>query len=52
MADSKETQPDQINKVTSQKFSDMSGLDKLIFLGKVVVFVCSGGFMYPTLFSD
>ena len=52
MADKKATHPDRINEVSSQKFSAMSGTEKLKFVGKVVVFLITGGFMFPTLFSD
>ena len=50
MADKK--QSDEINQVSSTKFLAMSGSDKLKFLGKVVVFIITGGFLFPTLFSD
>jgi hypothetical protein len=44
--------PDQINKVTATKFSDMSGTEKLKFIGKVCIFIVTGGFAFPTIFSD
>ena len=37
---------------TSQSFFAMSFSDKLKFLGKVVVFLATGGFMFPNIFSD
>jgi hypothetical protein len=52
VTDQHETHPEQINKVSSQKFSDMSGLEKLKFVGKVAIFLITGGFLFPTIFSD
>jgi len=34
------------------KFSDMSVFGKIKFVGKVVVFLLSFGFIYPNIFSD
>ena len=44
--------PDNINTVKTRKFSDMNGSEKLIYLGKVIVFIITFGFAFPTLFSD
>ena len=35
-----------------QKFSEMSAGGKLVHVGKVVIFIISFGFAFPTLFSD
>ncbi|HZM46319.1 MAG TPA: hypothetical protein VFC14_15895 [Burkholderiales bacterium] len=35
-----------------QKFSEMTAFGKLMHIGKVVVFIFSFGFAFPTLFSD
>lgn len=35
-----------------QKFSEMSAGGKLVHVGKVVIFIMSFGFAFPTLFSD
>ena len=40
------------NKVTGQKFADMSAVEKLVFLGKVCVFLVTAGFVYPNIFAD
>jgi len=37
---------------TRQKFSDMSAGDKLVHVGKIVIFVITFGFAFPGLFSD
>ena len=49
---SSELHPDNINAVRGRKFSDMNGSEKLVYLGKVIVFIVSFGFAFPTLFSD
>ena len=36
----------------SIKFRDMSVLQKLVHLGKAVLFILSLGFCYPNIFSD
>ena len=36
----------------SVAFSDMDGGQKLVFIGKVFVFLISGGFAFPTIFAD
>ena len=35
-----------------QKFADMSTGDKVKHVGKVIIFVISFGFAFPSLFSD
>jgi hypothetical protein len=40
------------NAVKEQKFSEMSAIGKLRFVGKVIVFLLSFGFIYPNIFSD
>ena len=35
-----------------QKFSEMSLVGKLVHIGKVILFLASFGFAFPTLFSD
>jgi hypothetical protein len=36
----------------SPKFKDMSFGGKIVFIGKLVVFICSFGFAFPTLLND
>ncbi len=37
---------------TGVKFGDMSIGGKLVFMGKFVIFLCSFGFIFPTLLND
>ena len=34
------------------RFKDMSFNEKLVFIGKALVFLVSGGFIFPTLWID
>ena len=52
MSQKDQMHPDRINEVRARKFSDMSGMEKLKFIGKVCLFIISGGFAFPTIFSD
>lgn len=45
MYDTKQTQP-------SQKFKDMTFGGKLVFIGKLVIFLCSFGFAFPLILND
>lgn len=36
----------------AQRFSEMNGSGKMAFIGKVVMFVITFGFAFPTLFGD
>jgi len=36
----------------SLKFKDMSIGGKIVFLGKLIIFICSFGFAFPTLLND
>lgn len=40
------------NAVTGRKFADLNMVEKLGFIGKVCVFLISGGFAFPNIFSD
>ncbi len=44
--------PGNINTVNTRKFSNMSGAEKVKHIGKVIAFILTFGFAYPTLFSD
>jgi len=35
-----------------EKFSEMSVVGKIVHIGKVIIFLVSFGFAFPTLFSD
>ena len=52
MKEKDQLHPDQVNQVKSRKFSDMNGLEKVTFVGKVILFLITGGFAFPTIFSD
>ena len=52
MAQKDQLHPDNINTVSTRKFSNMSGAEKLKYIGKVIVFIVTFGFAFPTLFSD
>ena len=36
----------------SPKFKDLSFINKIVFVGKLVIFMASFGFAFPTLLSD
>ncbi len=45
-------EPSAINEEPERKFSEMTGGGKLLHIGKVIVFILSFGFIFPTIFSD
>jgi hypothetical protein len=36
----------------SPKFKDMGIVGQIVFIGKLVLFICSFGFAFPTLLND
>ena len=38
--------------LNDRRFTDMTGGEKVAFIGKAIVFFASGGFIYPTLWVD
>ena len=38
--------------VPGKRFVDMTGGEKVTFIGKAFVFFLSGGFVYPTIWID
>lgn len=48
MADTKDAPP----PLNDRRFADMSGSEKLVFIGKAFLFLVSGGFIYPTIWVD
>lgn len=36
----------------SKKWADMTGLERLRFLGRLLVALCTFGFVYPNILSD
>jgi hypothetical protein len=37
---------------TGRRFVDMHGSEKMKWLGKVVVMVCTGGFVFPNIWVE
>jgi hypothetical protein len=37
---------------SSEKFKDMSFFGKIVFIGKVIIFLCSFGFAFPLILND
>jgi hypothetical protein len=35
-----------------RRFADMTSRERLVFIGKVFVFLISGGFIFPTIWVD
>jgi len=55
MADEKQSQTAQPGKPAAPKsipFKQMTGKQKLVFIGKVTLSVISFGFIYPNITSD
>ena len=46
------SEPQQQTPQTDKPFSAMTRNEKLVFIGKALVFLVSGGFIYPTLWID
>ncbi len=42
----------QHSAADSKKFHDMTAGEKMVFVGKLVVFLCSFGFAFPLLLND
>ena len=50
MADPK--QPAQEVCLTGKAFGDMTGSEKLVFIAKAIVMLCTGGFAFPNVFVE
>ena len=48
------TEPEvkDVNSITGRLFSQMTGLEKMKHVGKVIVFLLSFGFVFPNILSD
>lgn len=44
--------PTNLNAVSGKSFSQMSAGEKVTHIGKVIVFLITAGFAFPTIFSD
>ena len=38
--------------LNDRRFVDMTAHERLVFIGKALVFIVSGGFIYPTIWVD
>ena len=36
----------------SPKFRDLTFFSKIVFVGKLMIFICSFGFAFPTMLND
>jgi hypothetical protein len=54
MADAKKAP--QVNEVVvpylGKSFGEMNGSERMTFLGKALVMICTGGFMFPNVFVE
>jgi len=41
-----------VNAVTAKPFAQMTAFEKIKHVGKVIVFILSFGFAFPSIFSD
>ena len=44
--------PKNINAVATKPFSEMSAGEKAQYIGKVIVFLLTAGFAFPTILSE
>ena len=49
MADPQQTTPVSL---TGKRFVDMTGSEKITFLAKAIVMLCTGGFAFPNVFVE
>lgn len=52
MADQNPAAPQYTPTSTGKSFAEMSGGEKISFLGKVVIMLISGGFAFPNVFVE
>ncbi len=53
MADSKPTaQQTEPVSLTGKRFVDMTGSEKITFIGKAIIMLCTGGFAFPNVFVE
>lgn len=43
---------EDVNRISVRKFSELSAREKLVFVCKALVFLLSGGFIYPRLWIE
>jgi hypothetical protein len=47
-----ETKTNDVNTVTGKPFSRMTGAEKVRYVGKVIVFLVTFGFVFPNVLID
>jgi len=52
MADQQNATPAPGSEGTGKSFADMTMGEKLTFLGKAIVMLCTGGFAFPNVFVE
>jgi len=52
MADSKKPEQNVLVSLTGKPFGDMSGSEKITWLGKCVIMLITGGFAFPNIFVE
>lgn len=52
MADKKQAAPEFVQPDLGKRFMDMTGSEKVTWLGKVVVMLATGGFAFPNIFVE
>jgi hypothetical protein len=54
MADAKKAPQDNevVVPYLGKSFGEMSGSEKMTFLGKALVMICTGGFAFPNVFVE
>jgi hypothetical protein len=52
MEQKNEQKPAGASSGATKRFSEMTGGEKVVHIGKVIVFLLSFGFAFPNIFSD
>ncbi|HTD90092.1 MAG TPA: hypothetical protein VK663_05485 [Burkholderiales bacterium] len=53
MADPKKTAQESAPvSLTGKPFGDMTGVEKITFIGKAFIMLCTGGFAFPNVFVE
>jgi hypothetical protein len=43
---------DKAKYAESKKFKDMGAVEKIVFVGKLTIFLCTFGFAFPMILAD
>lgn len=52
MADPKQPAQEVEVCLTGKAFGDMTGKEKMVFIGKAIIMLCTGGFAFPNVFVE